>query len=227
MGALAVCGGRPQVEVGVSEQLNWAIECKDGMQKEFGQAMKPWCKHLIDHPPSGCKVLMFTWANAKRCACLMIFESPAQMSKFQSHEYVDMQKVAAPYAHDDKSTLVFESGKIWKTRSRVTAVDGASYLRIWSYSCQPGKEPLFEMHWADHFNKYRNEDIDWQLYSVARSSPSRFLFAMVYRIGSVVDRYNLDELDSVNSGPLSMLVDGPPHYNDFWILEGMTYPHHH
>lgn len=219
------CGGRARVEPGLSVQLNLAVECKEGLHKEFGEFMRSWVKHNQANPPMGNKVMAFAWANGRRCLGTMIFDSDLSLQKFKDTAYAEMMRSVSPYL-SGKDTTVDDYGRVSNSRSRKEIEDGLNFVRIWSYTCKEGKENEMREYWTKEFSNLAYHDIDWMMYSFTNPTPRRWCFAMAYRNGPLCERASIDERKSVESGPLSHLVaGGAAVYDFFWAVEGVSYPH--
>jgi len=218
------CGARPRVEPGLSVQLNLALECKEGLHKEFGEFMRSWVKHIQESPTKGTKVFAFAWANGRRCLGTMVFDSEVSLQRFKDGPYADMMRSVAPYLSGKESTID-DYGRVLKSRSRKEIEDGLNYVRIWSYTCKEGKENEMREYWTKQFGDLQFADIDWMMYSFMNPTPRTWCFAMAYRNGPLCERASIDERKSVESGPLSHLVTGEAAYDFFWSVEGVAYPH--
>lgn len=167
-------------------------------------------------------MMAYTWPHARRCAACIMFESESALAQYWNNEYAQLVKSMTPYLVQEAT--VFDHGIVWKSRSRKEMEDEQNYLRIWSYDVQDGKEQEMEKYWTEALN-FDLDDGDWMMYSCTRPTFGRWSFAVSQRIGTVGERYVLDERTNVESGPLSTIVKGPATYDDYWILEGVSYPH--
>merc|ERR1740130_983746 len=153
----------------------------------------------------------------------MIFETEAAVLKYQNNEYANVVQNMSQYLISENT--VFEFGKVWKSSSRKELEDGMNYLYIYSLTCKDGKDWQMENYWANAYSKLAPDHPDWMMYSSMRLPNNKWSFCMCHRIASGVERYIADQAVDIESGPLSEIVTGPPSYSDFWILEGISYPH--
>jgi len=154
----------------------------------------------------------------------MIFESDSAMMNFKNTTYAELMKTTAAYLLPNQEGCHFDHGKVWLSSARKEMEDGMNYLRTWSMNCKEGKEIAMSEYWSAHFGKHAHHDTEWQMYSSYRPSARRFSMAISHRNASIIERYILEESRCIASGPLSQLMDGPAVYDDFWLLEGVSYP---
>lgn len=206
-------------------QLHHALECKEAEKQHFGKEMRGWVKHLHEHPPAGSKCIAICWPHSRRCSVLIIFETDSHARRYQDNEWAQLAKAMSQFSEKSAEAEMCETGKVWKSSSRKEMEDGMNYLRLWSYEVQDGKDWDMEQYWSKSFAKLTQDDPDWMMYSACRPRPGKWTLALSQRNASIVERYVYDEKQSVSSGPLSSIVKGPAIYDDFWILEGVSYPH--